>query len=153
MPQHKTKPKRSIKKIVYDYKNEDIDKIRRFIKDYDFEGKVFSFPVKEQAEIFSKVLVDCFNEFVPKRIIHLKPQAIPWCNTYTRLLLRKKNRNYKFFKAVDIKYRLAVNDQNTSPQTLTQLLVKKQKAQTNFKTASRESLSANRRAKTPFITQ
>ena len=93
----KQKPKRSVKKVVYDYKNANIDNISKYIKEYDFESKVFSFPVKEQAERFSKVLVNCFNEFVPKRIIHLKPKAIPWCNTYTRLLLRKKNRNYKFF--------------------------------------------------------
>ena len=124
--------------------------INNYIKNHDFETSVFTQPVEEQADKYSKILIDCFDRFVPKKTVFIKPQSIPWCNAYTRLLLRQKNRNYKFFKTVTQKHHQASLNPNSTLQTLTQLSLKKQKAQSNYKTASKESLKANRRAKNSF---
>ena len=101
-------------------------------------------PVKDQAGRYSQILIDGFNTFVPKKVVSLKPQSIPWCNLYTRLLLRKKNRNYKYFKQVSEKFSKMSNDKNTSPDVLTQLLLKKEKVHSNFKIASKESQKAKK---------
>ena len=90
--------------IIFDYKNANLEGLSKFIKEYDFENQVFSLPIHDQADRYSQILMSCFDQFVPKKTVFLKPHSIPWCNTYTRLLLRKKNRNYKFFKKVSEKY-------------------------------------------------
>ena len=123
----KQKQKYCSKKILYDYKNADLDGMKKYIQEYNFEGNVFRLPVYEQAQCYSKVLIDCFEKFVPKREVFFKPQSLPWCNTYTRLLLRKKNRNYKFFKQVSQKHLLAQQNPNSEEITITKLLVKKNK--------------------------
>ena len=124
----KQKPQYSTKKLLYDYKSADLEGMKKYINEYDFDSKVFSLPVNSQAEFYTKVLIDCFEKFVPKREAFFKPQSIPWCNTYTRLLLRKKNRNYKFLKQVSQKYLAAHQNINCEPQILTKLLDKKETA-------------------------
>ena len=123
----------------------------QFIKGCDFEKHVFGLPVENQAEKYSQILISSFDQFVPKKTVFLKPHSIPWCNTYTRLLLRKKNRNYKFFKKLSEKYLTSLKNPNIPQEICTQLLTKKVKARTNFKTASKESLKANQRAKNRFF--
>ena len=76
---------------------------------------------------------------------------MPWCNSYTRLLLCKKNRNYKIYKKAQVKYCNASNQNNTNPEYLTKLQNKKDKLNKNFKISSKESLQANRRAKAAFF--
>ena len=133
------KSKQPKQTIIFDYKNADLEGLTNFIKGYDFENQVFSLPVQDQADRYSQILISCFDQFVPKKTVFLKPHSIPWCNTYTRLLLRKKNRNYKFFKKVSNKYSISMNNPNIPQEISIQLLNKKIKAQTNFKTASKES--------------
>ena len=84
-------------KKVFDYKNTDIDGLIKFIKEFDFSKAVFDFPVKDQPQKFTDTLKSIIKTYVPEKTICLKPNTVPWCNTYTRLLLRKKNRNYKLF--------------------------------------------------------
>ena len=86
----KPKPKT---KTIYDYKNADIEGLIKFIKDFDFENVVFSQPINKQTDIYSEILKQGFTQFVPVKTITIRPSDAPWCNSYTRLLLRKKNRN------------------------------------------------------------
>ena len=51
----KQKQKYATKKLLYDYASADIDGMKKYINEYDFEGKVFSLPVHAQAESYSKV--------------------------------------------------------------------------------------------------
>ena len=51
----------------------------------------------------------------------------PWSNTYTRLLLCKKNRNYLIYKKINTDYNYLSNQTNTSPELLTRYLAKKTK--------------------------
>ena len=124
----KQKAKTITQKTLYDYKNADVEGINNYIKNHDFETSVFTQPVEEQADKYSKILIDCFDRFVPKKTVFIKPQSIPWCNAYTRLLLRQKNRNYKFFKTVTQKHHQASLNPNSTLQTLTQLSLKKTKS-------------------------
>ena len=73
-----------------------------------------------------------------------------WCNTYTRLLLRKKNRNYQLFKKYNCDYQNILNKDNPRPEVVTRLLDKKNKAYTKAREAANESCKANRRAKAAF---
>ena len=62
------KPKARIK-TVYDYKNADITGLINHMKQVNFDTAVFSHPTVVQAEFYSKVLVDAFNQFVPCKTI------------------------------------------------------------------------------------
>ena len=122
------KSKQQKQTIIFDYKNADLEGLTKFIRGYDFENQVFTLPVQDQADRYSKILISCFDQFVPKKTVFVKPHLIPWCNTYTRLLLRKKNRHYKFFKKVSEKYSTSINNHNIPQKICTQLLNKKVKS-------------------------
>ena len=92
-------------KTIYDYKNADIAGLCQYIKEYDFENLVFSSPVLKQTELYTNVLIDAFSKFVPSKNVIIRPFDAPWCTKFTRLLLRKKNRNYLFYKKCDKEYR------------------------------------------------
>ena len=36
--------------------------------------------------------------YVPTKTVIIRQSDQPWCNSFTRLLLRKKNHNYNFYK-------------------------------------------------------
>ena len=143
--------KHTTQKKVFDYKNADIDGLIKFIKEFDFNLAVFSFPIKDQPKKFTDTLKTILKTFVPEKTICLKPNSIPWCNTYTRLLLRKKNRNYKIYKKASNNYSSAMTSGTSQPIIITQLLRRKNKTNKNFKIASKESLKANRRVKSAFF--
>ena len=125
----------------------DTDGLIQYIKTYNFENSIFNLPLSEQAQKFTNILQDAFKSFVPTKTICIKPSSIPWCNTYTRLLLRKKNRNYKIYKKSLTIYNKASSNENYNEDTLTVLLNKKNKNNRNCKIASKELVKANRRAK------
>ena len=85
-------------KTIYDFKNVDETGLVDFIKNFDFENLVFTKPVTDQANILSNFLSQSVAKFVPTKKVTIKESDQPWTNTYTRLLIRKKNRNYPFFK-------------------------------------------------------
>ena len=86
------KPK-SKTKTIYDYRNADADGLIKHIKEFDFNTAVFNYPTVSQAELYSKVLTDAFALYVPCKTVPIRSEDQPWANSYTRLLLRKKNRN------------------------------------------------------------
>ena len=140
-----------VTKMIYDYKNCDIEGLKSFIKNYDFETHVFSHPTVLQAENFSNVLVEAISLFVPTKTIKFHPKDQPWCNAYTRLLLRKKNRNYQIYKKVNTTYHNYVNGNDISTEMATKLASKRTKALKKSKISSKASFQANRRAKTAFF--
>ena len=80
----------------------------------------------------------------------IKVNDPPWCNTYTRLLLRKKNRNYCIFRKSATNLENALKDHSNNSELITKLRKRKEKTQNNSKIASKESLKANRRVKNNF---
>ena len=75
----------------------------------------------------------------------------PWSSSYTRLLLRKKNRNYRFYKKYNSQYNFLLNQENTNPEILTKYLDKKNKAFLKARKAANQSTMANKRAKLAFF--
>jgi hypothetical protein len=144
------KPK-SKTKTIYDYKNADVNGLINHIKHFDFETAVFHHPKTEQAQLYSKVFTDAFALFVPCKTVIIRTNDQPWTNTYTRLLLRKKNRHYRFYKKVNSEYIRLSNRNNIRPEILTKYLEKKNKAFDKSKDAANNSKMANRRAKLAFI--
>ena len=74
------------------------------------------------------------------------PDDQPWTNARTRQLLRKKNRNYKIFKKANCNYMAALNNPNSTPETVTnRLLCVKQNKVAKSRPAANESVNPNRR--------
>ena len=138
-------------KTIYDYKNADIAGLCQYIKEYDFDNLVFSSPVLEQTELYTNMLIDSFSKFVPCKNVIIRPLDAPWCTKFTRLLLRKKNRNYLFYKKCDKEYRNSLVDPGISPDILTKILHKRNKAWEKSRQAANVSSKFNRRAKEDFF--
>ena len=144
----KSKP---VTKSIFDYKNLDENALLQYIKSYNFETVVFSKPVTEQAESMTRVLTTAFQQFVPSKTIIVRVTDQPWVNSYTRLLLRKKNRNYQFFKKVNNLYLNALSTHGENSEVVTRLFEKRKGAHSKANISSQESTSANRRAKQSFF--
>ena len=137
-------------RTIYDYKNADFPGLIQYIKDFDFESTVFSQPIKDQTNIYTDILKNGFSKFVPLKTITIRPQDAPWCNSYTRLLLRKKNRNYKIYKKYETDYQKIIASNNPSPETVTRYLNRKNKAFEKSRQSANESCKANKRVKTAY---
>ena len=137
-------------KTIYDYKNADVMGLINHIKSFDFDLEVFSLPTVLQAEKFDKILIEAFARFVPCKTVTIRTNDQPWSNSYTRLLLRKKNRNYLIYKKINSDYNLLLNNNNTSPEILTRTLLKKDRAHINARNAANASNLVNRRTKIAF---
>ena len=139
------------KKSIYDFQNIDEIGLRDFIKKYDFQTNVFDKPIIQQAEAMSNILISAQNKFVPVKIIVIKPNDQPWVNSYTRLLMRKKNRNYHIFKKVNSAFVSLLNKQGHSEELVTRLREKKCRASKRARVSANESSKANLRAKNAFF--
>ena len=137
-------------RIIYDYKNADEEGLIKYIKEYNFQHSVFTHPVFEQADIFSNILKEAFSQFIPSKSVDIRPTDQGWCNSFTRLLLRKKNRNYLFYKKCEMDYQKCLKENNPSPELVTRLLNRKNKAFHSSREAANDSTKANRRAKSSF---
>ena len=115
-------------KIIYDYKNADVEGLINYIKQFDFENTVFNHPTISQPEIYCDVLKQAFAKFVPNKSVLIRSTDQAWCNTFTRLLLRKKNRNYQLSKKCELDYLNFSKQNNPDPEIVTRLLNWKNKA-------------------------
>ena len=111
---------------------------------------MFQQPIINQAELYTKVLIDAFSQFIPSKVVPIRVNDQPWSNSYTRLLLRKKNRNYQLYKKVNNIYKNLLEQQSVSQEIMTKYLTKKNKAYIKARNASNESTKANRRVKLAF---
>ena len=140
-----------ISKDVFDYKNIDEIGLRNYIKAIDFQSSVFTQPIKEQANKMTKILQSALKKFVPIKKIIIKPSDQPWVNSYTRLLMRKKNRNYHLYKKISFEYLNSKNIHGVTQETITRLKEKKDKAFRKSKYSAIESQKANLRVKNAFF--
>ena len=143
------KPQIKTKK-VYDYCKADVDGLINHVKNLDFQSTVFSQPIEMQTILFEEILTDAFSKFVPCKTVFIRPNDQPWSNKYTRLLLRKKNRNYSLYKRINNEYNILYNKEDTRPEILTRYLGKRNKAYSKAREAANNSNVANRRAKYAF---
>ena len=142
---------KTVTKTVFDYKSIDEVALIQYIKNINFDIQVFSRPATEQAKAITEVLTEAFNKFVPCKTVTVRPSDQPWVNSYTRLLLRKKNRNYQFYKKVNSHYLNSLLGNNISAEIVTRLGSKRSKAETAYKSSNVESNNANIRAKQSFF--
>jgi hypothetical protein len=140
-----------IRKSIFDFKHIDEIGLRNFIKNYDFESHVFSKPVLQQAEAMTSILDAAQRKFVPIKTITINPRDQPWVNSYTRLLMRKKNRNYRIFKKINSQLCSVMNKHGVSEELVTRLTDKKKCASKRARSSSNESTKANLRAKNAFF--
>ena len=143
----KQKPKT---KKIYDYKNADVNGLIKYIKEYDFENSVFNHPITDQTDIYTEILKQGFDQFIPVKTITIRPSDAPWCNSYTRLLLRKKNRNYQIYKRYETDYKKLLNLNNSQPEIATRYLNRRNKALEKSRQSANESCKANRRVKISY---
>ena len=69
-------------------------------------------------------------------------------NSFT--LLRKKNRNYQFYKKCELNYLNILKVNNPNREHVTRLLSKRDKAHRKARDSANDSCKANRRAKNNF---
>ena len=137
--------------MVYDYSKADEKGLTNFIRDFDFENTVFSLPIKEQAENFSSILQGAFQRFVPSKTVLIRPNEQSWCNSFTRLLLRKKNRNYQLYKKANSRYINEQNKPDLREEVVCRLKLARDKALAKSRNSANQSTSANRRTKNYFF--
>ena len=138
-------------KTVFDYKNADETGLIKYLKEFDFDTDVLSKPTSEQADALSKVLIAAREKFIPSKQITIHPTDQPWTNKFTRLLLRRKSRNYLIFKKASIKHKNYVSKPDADIGVSTRLKNKKDKAFEKSKSANEASKKANRRSKLNFF--
>ena len=141
--------KKPTKKVIYDYKNVDIDGLRSYIKNYNFDT-IFQARAHEQTKLYSEVLLKAFELFVPSRTITIKQNIPPWSNTYTRHLIRCKNRNYHISRKAVNKFKEAQQTNPENDELITRLKLKKQKDFEEYKSSSKESHNASKRVKKEY---
>ena len=78
-------------KTIYDYKNADVNGLIEYIKNYDFENNVFCYPIVQQTELYSNVLIDAFSKFIPSKNVVIRPSDAPWCNRFTEIIFFIRN--------------------------------------------------------------
>ena len=117
--QNSTRSKRT--KIIYDYKNVDLEGLINHIKNFNFDSNVFCHPKLYQLKHYTEVLQDAFAIFVPTKTAIIHPKDEPWANSFTRLLLRNKNRNYHIFKKANAKYINENNKNDPNPEIVSNL--------------------------------
>lgn len=137
-------------KQTFDYKNVDISKLESYLMNCNFNEIVFSNPIENQADIFSNFLKKVIADFVPVKYIKVHSNDQPWTTKLTKLLLRKKNRNYLMYKKANESYLKNLNNPNISEETITRLQCKLDQKLRKARYAANESTKANRRAKLNF---
>ena len=95
----------------------------------------------------TNILTTEVQQFVPSKTIVIKVSYQPLVNSYTRLLLWKKNLNYQFFKKVNNINLNALSTDGANSEVVTRLFEKRKNAHTKSNVSSLESTSANKRAK------
>ena len=75
-------------------------------------GRFFATYNMVSCSLYTNILKEAFAKFVPWKIVGIRPTDMAWCNAYTRLLQRKKNRNYHIFKKCSCDYPNALNEHN-----------------------------------------
>ena len=83
--------------------------------------------------------------------ITIKTNDQPWVNSYTRLLMKKKNRNYRIFKKVNSELMSVLGKQGVSEEIVTRLREKKNRASKKARALANSSTNANLRAKNAFF--
>ena len=132
------------------FENIDEKGLIKYLNEIDYGSLVFSLPVSDQAEAYSNILIQAREKFVTTKSIVIRPCDQPWVNSYSRLLLRKKNQNYQIFKKVSSKL-TNVTLHNVCPQLVARLSEKKQRSYRRYCTAANESQKGNKRAKLAFF--
>ena len=137
-------------RTIYNYKDIDETGLINFMKNFDFETTVFSKPTTQQADCMTNILSEFFSKFVPSKQVLIRPQAPAWSNTYTRLLQRRKNRNYTFYKQAKTKYMTVTSNPDSSQDTITTFFNKQARALVRSNESRNNSTNANKRAKAAF---
>ena len=127
-------------KTIYDYKKADFKGLLNHIKQMNYEECIFNQPIISQPEAITKVLTDAFSLFVPQKPFLLRVEDQPWCNSYTRLEHRRKNRNYQIYKAANSKYLRHKNSISANYEKLYE----------KSRSSANESNKANKRVKLSY---
>ena len=68
-------------KTIIDYNSIDIKGLEDFIKNYDFQTNVFTASEEQQTQLYTDILHEAFNKFVPTKQVQIRTAAPPWCST------------------------------------------------------------------------
>ena len=90
------KSPQAYKRHVWLYKRADFDGLREKLSDVAWSQELESNNVNDTTNIFTSILLNYARQYIPNRVITVRPGDTPWYNTQLRALCRKKDRiHYK----------------------------------------------------------
>ena len=76
---------------IWDYSRSETDLINRSIECFDWSKSFSGKNVHEQVELFNKILLNIFHNFIPNKTIVCGDRAPPWMNVYIKKMIKIKN--------------------------------------------------------------
>ena len=96
---HSDRPKELPRtRTVHNYNKINEEELIKYIKNLNFNDLVLSHSLEDQPQLITSLLTQAFSKFFPSKEVLIRPNVPAWTNTYTRLLQRRKNRNYILYK-------------------------------------------------------
>ena len=83
-------------KIVYDLRERFVTNFVNCIRDFNWDIFIDGdFDVNGKCTIFHDFILNCFNEFIPKRIVPISPKDKPWITPYIKNLIHDRWSAYR----------------------------------------------------------
>ena len=83
---------------MWDYKLANFDGFRNAVLEYDWDQLFNVADVNVICDSWSAKLIELAKQFIPNKLVFVRPNDKPWYNGYLRRLNRKKQRLYKLAK-------------------------------------------------------
>ena len=85
-------------RVMWDYKLANFDGFRNAVLEYDWDQLFNVADVNVICDSWSAKLIELAKQFIPNKLVFVRPNDKPWYNGYLRRLNRKKQRLYKLAK-------------------------------------------------------
>ena len=82
---------------IWLYENAYYDAFRQTVSDYDW-STVIKEDVNSYANTLTHTLINLSKQYIPHKIVTIRPLDLPWINNNIRKLIRKRNRFYRKYK-------------------------------------------------------
>ena len=87
------------KRVVWHYKHENTDHIRRAICGFNWDRSFANKDVNEMVNIFHETISDVLNNYIPHETIIRNDQDPPWINYKVKKAIHKKNQLFSRLKS------------------------------------------------------
>jgi len=86
-------------RLMWDYKNADIPGLKGRLRKIDWSGCLESNDIDMVAKTWTSTLLSVAREYIPNKMVLVRPNDKPWYNNQLRRFKRKVLRAFKYAKA------------------------------------------------------